>query len=577
MITEPMPFMEAIRFLLEKEQLPADWDAADWQAQEPDFQTKAFFSAKVENARFLDRSQGLIFDYMAKVRETIVQPDGTVVTALKVGGREHFVERMMKFMIAEGMAKHEEFKDVNQKDVTDIRSLSRLRLIFDTNVRQAYGFGQWKQGMTPAALKAFPAARLIRDRGVKEPRPRHQANLGEVLLKTDPRWAGFHNAREIGGFGVPWGPYGFNSGVTQEDVSKGEARKLGLDVDSVSPQPAKLTDGSEASTKKMDPAIKAKLLAELRAGKKNLDPSEVARKAAADTRRIMLERGLADAEERGDTSKAGKYRKAIAELPDAGLKVRDEGDKIVLEKSPTSDNLPALPYAQDRPNEGLQPAEVLSGIRAIRPAESESSGLAREIRSDREAESLARWADAKGIFSFEERAPQRDDLTGGEHLVTLDSSGDIVYKSTHPGKFGFSADVEMVHPRGRNARPHITAGLVEASPDEYLFRLARQNDLFEDDVRVMGAVKYPQGFSVVTTQPFYKGVRTDQPDIDTWFESRGWTKLAFKDGAYYDAKKDLLIMDALPRNVLTLEDGKVMPFDVVIVQPSQSMKLKLGL
>jgi hypothetical protein len=40
---------------------------------------------------------------------------------------------------------------------------------------------------------------------------------------------------------------------------------------------------------------------------------------------------------------------------------------------------------------------------------------------------------------------------------------------------------------------------------------------------------------------------------------------------------DLLIMDALPRNVLTLEDGNLMPFDVVIVRPSQSLKSRLGL
>lgn len=330
MITKPLPFQEAIRFLLEKEQLPADWDAAMWQKQEPDFQTQAFFVSRVENARFLDRAQGLIFDYMAKVRENIVQPDGTVVTALKVGDREHFVQRMRDFMISEGMADRREFKDVNQKDVTDIRSLARLRLIFDTNVRQAYGFGQWKQGMTPAALRAFPAARLIRDRGVKDPRPRHQSNLGEVRLKTDPRWAEYHNAREIGGFGVPWGPYGFNSGVTQEDVSKSEARALGLNVDSVAPVPAKITDGTQASTKKMNPALKAKLLAELRNGPKPLDASEVARKAAADTRRIMLNRGLADAEAKGNATKAAKYRKAIAELPLDAIKVVDTGDAIQL-------------------------------------------------------------------------------------------------------------------------------------------------------------------------------------------------------------------------------------------------------
>ena len=185
--------------------------------------------------------------------------------------------------------------------------------------------------MAPAVLKAFPAARLIRDRSVKEPRPRHQNHLGEVLLKTDPRWAEFHNAREIGGFGVPWGPYGFNSGVTQEDVSEAEARQLGLNVDSVTPQPAKITDGTQASVKKMDPAIKKKLLEELRHRPKPADPAQAAREAAARTRRIMLSRGLADAEQRGDTTRAEQYRAAIADLPQsAGLHVTDDGDALIL-------------------------------------------------------------------------------------------------------------------------------------------------------------------------------------------------------------------------------------------------------
>ena len=326
-----MFFEEAINFLLGKEDLPAEWAAADWQEQEPDFRNQAYFSANVENARFLDRSHGLIFDFMVKTTEQIPQPDGSVKVALKTAGREHFVKRMRDFMIAEGMAKPEEFKSVNQKDVKDIRSLSRLRLIFDTNVRQAYGFGQWKQGMKPAVLRAFPAARLIRDRGVSEPRPRHQENLGEVLLKTDPRWAEFHNDPLIGGFGVPWGPYGFNSGVTQEDVDREEAKALGLDVDSIAPKPAKITDGTKASTKKMDPDLKAKLLEELRGGPKPRDPEEAARQAAAEVRKEMLQRGLADAHQRADVAKAEKYRDAIAALQEQGLTVREEEDRIILD------------------------------------------------------------------------------------------------------------------------------------------------------------------------------------------------------------------------------------------------------
>lgn len=339
MITKPLPFEDAIAFLLGKEQLPAEWDAAMWQDQEADFRNKAFWSSRVENARFLDRAQGLIFDYLAKVRENVTTPSGERTTALKVGGRGDFVLKMREFMMEEGMAKPHEFKDVDQNDVEDIRSMARLNLIFDTQVRSAYGYGQWKQGMTPAALAAFPAARLVRERGVKLPRPRHQANLGEVLLKTDPRWAEYHNGRDIGGFGVPWGPYGFNSGVTQRNVSRAEAVKLGLQVQDhplKSGTGEKVTDGLQASVRKMDPAVKQRLLDELRKGPSTRDAissaGAAAREAAQDVRREMLQRGLQDAIRRGDAAREQKYRQAFADLPNRGLRVVDRGDSISLEQ-----------------------------------------------------------------------------------------------------------------------------------------------------------------------------------------------------------------------------------------------------
>lgn len=159
----------------------------------------------------------------------------------------------------------------------------------------------------------------------------------------------------------------------------------------------------------------------------------------------------------------------------------------------------------------------------------------------------------------------------------MDEQSGVVFKSTHPGKFGYFVDVELIHPRGWKAKPRITAGLVDASPDEYLFRLAMQNELFGDDIRVVGVARFPQGVSVITTQPFYEGERTEQADIDSWFEHRGWRKLPDKAGAFHAAVTDLLVMDALPRNVLTLRDGSRMPFDVVIVRPSEYLKSKLAL
>jgi hypothetical protein len=197
-------------------------------------------------------------------------------------------------MVKEGMATEAEMRATDQEDLEDIRSAERLRLIFDTNVRQAYGFGNWKQGQTPAALRAFPAARLIRERDVMEPRPRHAAHLGEVRLKNDPWWADYINAEEIGGFGVPWGPYGFRSGCNQEDVPRSEAKALGLAVNSVLPDRKELNDGLKASTKGMDPAVKARLresLARSRASRKgNATPEEAAREAAARARQRAAQR-----------------------------------------------------------------------------------------------------------------------------------------------------------------------------------------------------------------------------------------------------------------------------------------------
>lgn len=133
-----------------------------------------------------------------------------------------------------------------------------------------------------------------------------------------------------------------------------------------------------------------------------------------------------------------------------------------------------MPDDKDIQTKGFQPSEVLSGIRGIRSTEPESFGFAREIRTDREAESLASWFDERGALWIKSNPPKPDELTGGEHYVEIDEDSGLVFKSTLPAK-------------------------------------------------------------------------------------------------------DLLIMDALPRNVLTLKNGDVMPFDVVIVQPSANLKSRLGL
>jgi hypothetical protein len=292
MITQPMQYEEAISFILDKNPNPKEWDSVSWAQEATSVRVRSFFSAKVENARFLDRAQGFIFDYMAGTTEKVVSPDGVESIALRAGGRADFVRKMREFMIAEGMATESEMRATNQDDLENIKSTARLRLIFDTNVRQAYGFGNWKQGSTPAVLYRFPAARFIRKRGVGLPRPRHAAHEGEVRLKSDEAWwADYQNDPNIGGFGVPWEPYGVNSGMGQEDVSREEWEALTGSPPPDPPAPDPNTPKPtltkfEASVKKMDPATKQKLIDELRAGLPKVDPKASARDAV---RRIQLE------------------------------------------------------------------------------------------------------------------------------------------------------------------------------------------------------------------------------------------------------------------------------------------------
>lgn len=573
-----MPFADVIRFLMDKEQLPAEWDAAMWQDQEPDFQTKAFFSAKVENARFLDRAQTLIFDHLAGVQEQVTNHKGVNSEALSVFDRAHFVKRMRDFMIAEGMAKADEFKDVDQSDVTDTRSMARLNLIFDTNVRQAYGYGQWKQGMTPAALKAFPAARLVRVRGVKEPRPRHAAHLGEVRLKTDfAWWAGYINAKKIGGFEVPWGPYGFGSGVTQRDVSRREAENLGLKVDTgrgemSTNKDLKITDGLQAGTKTMDTAIKKKLLEELRAGRKPRDPKEAAREAAAKARREALNRGLADAEARGDAAKAEKFRKAIAELaPASGLDVREEPDKIWLVASQNGDKI--MPddaeRAADAKNSVLpQPGQdrdfesATHDFRKVLSPNGNVYGREDHLYRSEQFQRIESEAERLG-YLYKELLPV---VVGGrEHDLTFDEVTGTVLKFTKPLKAAYVVRV-------LDGRPKLFDGY----PIEYLERMALHEEIFGIKSSFVGIGGEENNRRIITRQDLVEGKPAWWEDITKMMvNDLGFTKMQGNLGigyadSYAYIRDDVAVFDMRPANVFQTADGLLIAVDSIPVRLTDS-------
>ena len=214
--------------------------SADWLSVPIWLRDRAFFSATIENVRFLQRAQDEITDYLGGARGTNERGE----SYLKTGGRAVFIERMQAMAIREGMGP----LDPNDRGtLKDIRSESRLALIFDTQVKSAEDFGNWKQGMDPDVLDAFPAQRFIRVADVKHPRPYHEEALEAVRLKSDlDYWVGLNRD-----FGVPHGPWGFNSGCDVEDVDRDEAEELGLIApgESVEPVERDFNERLEASTR----------------------------------------------------------------------------------------------------------------------------------------------------------------------------------------------------------------------------------------------------------------------------------------------------------------------------------------
>lgn len=243
---KPIRFEEAITKLGTRGSIGSDLTSSQWRDVPVGLRERAFFSARVESVRFLDRTKGMLQDFLSGNRETL--PSGA--TALKVGGRAKFVEMAREFAIKEGMGP---LDPRDKGTVKDITSQQRLQLIFDTQTRQAQDFGYWQQGQDPDVLDAFPAQRFVRERDAKEPRDWHQQFEGMVRLKSD---LGFWRAINRD-FNVPWGPWGWGCGHDVEDVDRQEAEDLGLlkPGEPVSPVDKKFNDDLQASTRGLDPEL----------------------------------------------------------------------------------------------------------------------------------------------------------------------------------------------------------------------------------------------------------------------------------------------------------------------------------
>lgn len=216
--------LDKIRELSEKKIAPSWFRSREWYTVEPAIRRRSFFSATIQSAKVLTRMQTYLIDWMTNSTEQVTNPTtGAIETVYKINGLAEFRERMTTLMVSEGLVEPDQVPD---QRITNVVSNSRLALIFNTNREQSTTFARWHRNMSnPDWLRRFPAARFLRRPGAVDPRPLHVANEGQVRKWDDPFWLEMNNAA-IGGFEVPWGPYGFNSYMVQDPVTRAEAEAL---------------------------------------------------------------------------------------------------------------------------------------------------------------------------------------------------------------------------------------------------------------------------------------------------------------------------------------------------------------
>lgn len=242
--TTPIPFAEAIEKLAARKIVPSAADSTRWRLIDTALRERAFFSARVESARVLQSMQ----DYLGYFLEANRMENGGLVAQ----GRAEFVADMRELAIREGLGRIDTETGkidpfIRESDLTDIRSISRLQLIFDTQTEAAQEYGYWSQGQDPDILDVFPAQQFIRVRPVRAPRSYHQAAEGSIRRKDDLKfWLDMNRD-----FGVPWGPWGFGSGMGVEDVDREEAIAAGVirEGDVIKPTAKDFNDGLSSSVR----------------------------------------------------------------------------------------------------------------------------------------------------------------------------------------------------------------------------------------------------------------------------------------------------------------------------------------
>ena len=270
LFSKPIAFAEALKSSKLKKLLPTAASSADLAKLEPQIRERARFMARVNHVG------------------TLARLDAGINAAL--GDGEYMDPAQIRLSIKQQLVSigydpenpPKGFEPAKPGSLRDISSDGRLNLAIDTNLKMAYGFGQWQKANDPDILDAFPCRELLREEERKEKRNwltrwvqaggrLYGPNQRMIARKDDPIWV------SISTFGNPYPPFDYNSGMGVEEVDRAEAEALGVikpstivqrdersfNEDVTAAMPTDVSDGLAAALKKAFKVVAGRIVLEV--------------------------------------------------------------------------------------------------------------------------------------------------------------------------------------------------------------------------------------------------------------------------------------------------------------------------
>ncbi len=132
----------------------------------------------------------------------------------------------------------------------------------------------------------------------------------------------------------------------------------------------------------------------------------------------------------------------------------------------------------------------------------------------------------------------------------------VYQKATYPGRYGFTVIALNGHPT-----------LTHALPAEYLQRLLLANEIFDDDVRLIGVTRETDGMVILTSQPTVVGKACSREEMISYFKARHFSLIPdFSAGhpgslSFYRDLDQTGVFDAHPANFLRDSNEIILPID----------------